>query len=143
MEKDLRVSERVVIPGAELSFTASRSSGPGGQHVNTTSSRVTLRWSLEQTSALDPWRRSRVMRRLRSRMTRAGEILVHVDDERSQRRNRELARERLAQLVRDALRPRKRRLPTFVPGREKRRRLEGKRRRSALKKQRRRPADDG
>jgi ribosome-associated protein len=142
MEKDLPIRDGIAIPGAELRFTASRSGGPGGQHVNTTSSRVTLHWDLAGTTALDPWRRARVMRRLRSRMTRSGEIQIHVEDERSQHRNREIARERLAELIREALRPRKRRVRTRVPAAQRKRRLEHKRRRAETKRRRRRPVDN-
>jgi len=131
-----------VIPAAELEITASRAGGPGGQHVNKTSSRVTLRWNLEQSTALPPWLRARAMRRLRRRMTRDGALVVHVDDERSQHRNRDKARERLAELLREAIRPRKKRIATVVPRAVKERRLKDKRRRSDRKRQRRKPTAD-
>jgi ribosome-associated protein len=139
MERDLTIQEGIEIPAAELETTASRAGGPGGQHVNKTSSRITLRWNLARSRALPPWLRARAMRRLRGRMTRDGALIVHVDDDRSQHRNRELARERLAELVREAIRPRKRRIETAVPREARERRLEQKRRRGARKRERRRP----
>ena len=139
MERDLEISEGVVIPAAELEVTASRSGGPGGQHVNKVSSRVTLSWSVTTTRALQAWQRARVLRRLASRLTRDGVIRVHVDDHRSQHRNREVARERLAALVRGALTTRKRRVPTTPAPADRRRRLEEKRQRSAIKRSRRPP----
>jgi ribosome-associated protein len=140
--EDLTVNADVVIPGAELRASTSRSGGPGGQHVNKVNTKVTLAWSLEQTSALQPWQRARAMRRLASRLTRDGMLVVQVDDHRSQRRNLELARERLAELLGQALAPRKRRVRTAPSAAARRRRLDDKRRRSALKKSRRRPGEE-
>lgn len=137
--EDLAINADVVIPGGELQLTASRSGGPGGQHVNKVSSRVTLSWSVATTRALQPWQRARVLRRLAARLTRDGEIRVHVEDHRSQHRNREVARERLAALVRGALATRKRRVPTAPAPSDRRRRVEDKRRRAAIKRSRRPP----
>jgi ribosome-associated protein len=142
MDRDLIIQKGIEIPAAELEITTSRAGGPGGQHVNKTSSRVSLRWNLERSKALPPWLRARAMRRLRSRLTRDGALIVHVDDERSQHRNRELARERLAELVREGIRPRKRRIQTEVPRAVRERRVEEKRRRGARKRERRRPTED-
>lgn len=143
MERDLVIQDGIVIPAAELEITASRAGGPGGQHVNKTSSRVTLRWNLERTAALPSWLRARALRRLRRRLTRDGALIVHVDDERSQHRNREIARERLAEIVRGAIRARKQRVETSVPRAVRERRLVLKRRQGARKRERRRPEDDG
>ena len=142
MEEPLKVTEGIVIPGSELRFTASRSGGPGGQHVNKTSSRVTLHWDLSNTDALNSQQRARVMRRLRNRLTRDGDVLVHVDDNRSQHRNKEIARQRLADAVRSALVERKKRIPTSVSKGAKKRRLETKKRRSSIKRLRRAPGDE-
>lgn len=138
----LRVQANLVIPADELEEAASRSSGPGGQHVNKASTRVTLRWNLRQSSALGPARRARLLARLDTRLTRAGELIVHASRHRSRARNRELARERLAELVRDALRVQRKRVATR-PGRAaKTRRLETKRRRGSVKRERQRRSDD-
>lgn len=142
MEEPLKVTEGIVIPGSELRFTASRSGGPGGQHVNKTSSRVTLHWDLSNTDVLNPQQRARVMRRLRNRLARDGNILVHVDDHRSQHRNKEIARQRLAETVRNALVEKKKRIPTSVSKGAKKRRLETKKRRSSIKRLRRTPGDE-
>jgi len=130
------VRRGLVIPGAELRETASRSSGPGGQHVNKSNTRVTLRWSVADSVALGPNQRRRVLRRLASRSTRDGEVLVHASRHRSRARNRELARERLAELVAEALRIRPVRKKTKPSTASKRRQLETKRRRAATKRTR-------
>ena len=132
----------LVIPGAELRETASRSSGPGGQHVNKSNTRVTLRWSVADSVALGPNQRRRVLRRLASRSTRDGEVLVHASRHRSRARNRELARERLAELVRDALVVRKPRRPTRQSRASKERGLAAKKHRGAVKRLRGRPRGD-
>lgn len=138
MEDDLTISDRVVIPGAELKVLTSRSGGPGGQGVNTTASRVQLQWKLRGSAALDDAQRARVFRNLASRITSGGLLQVAVQSERSQHRNRELARERLAELVRGALvvaPKRKKRRPSRAA---KERRHESKRRNSQRKAARKR-----
>lgn len=142
MEEPLPVREGVTIPGTELRFTASRSGGPGGQHVNKTSSKVNLHWDVANTSALSSAERDRVMRRLGTRINAEGILTVAVDTERSQHQNREIARERLARLVREALREPKVRVPTKASLAAKRRRVEEKSRRAALKRNRRDPGPD-
>lgn len=124
--EDLEVQEGVTIPGWELYFTASRSGGPGGQHANKTNSRVTLHWQIGNTTALTPGQRARVMRKLRSRIDDAGVLQISAEDERSQHRNRALARERLAALVRDGLKVPKRRRKTRPSRGAVRRRLKAK-----------------
>jgi ribosome-associated protein len=103
--------------------------------VNKSNTRVTLRWRLRDSSALDPARR-RVEERLGARVTRAGELIVHAQTSRSRERNRALARERLAELVRDALRTRAPRVPHARGGRRAARTREAKRRHSARKRAR-------
>ena len=142
-EGDLAVGFGVVIPAAEIVETASRSSGPGGQNVNKRSSRVTLRWNVETSAALTDAQHRRLRQRLGARLTRAGELLVHAQAFRTRPRNRELARERLAELVADALRTQRTRVPTRKSKRAKARAIEDKRRRGRLKRERRpRPDDD-
>lgn len=126
MEADLPIDARLTIPGAELSVSTSRSGGPGGQHVNTTDSRVTLRWNVTTSAALSDEAKAKLVERLGKRVTIAGEIIVHVSDDRSQLTNRELARERLAAAVRAArveLAPRR---PTRPSRRSKERRIQAK-----------------
>ncbi|RCS62665.1 alternative ribosome rescue aminoacyl-tRNA hydrolase ArfB [Microbacterium sp. JB110] len=128
----------LVIPAAELIEQFSRSSGPGGQGVNTADSRVQLSLDLGSTSALDEIQRSRVLERLASRLS--GTVLtVDSSEERAQRRNRVAARQRLAELLRDAVAPEIARRPTRPTRGSQRRRLEGKRLRGETKRTRRRP----
>jgi len=137
--EDLVVSRELTIPGDELIVVTSRSGGPGGQNVNKVETRVTLRWSLTGSRALGVAQRERLLTRLASRLTTDGELVLHVDESRSQARNRLLARLRLAEVVRAALIvPRKRRAtkPTRA---SQQRRVAGKQRRSEIKRGRGRP----
>ena len=134
---DIPVRRGLVIPASELEETASRSSGPGGQHVNKSNTRVTLRWRLRDSRALDPIARRRVEERLGARVTRAGELIVHAQSPRSRERTRAVARERLAALVRGALRTRAPRGPTRAGAGARARTREAKRRNSAIKRARR------
>lgn len=137
--RDLAVRPDLVIPADELRETASRAGGPGGQHVNKASTRVTLRWNAAESAAVGPARRARLLARLARRLTTRGELIVHAARHRSRARNRELARERLAELVREALRIRRPRRTTRPTRASRERRLAGKRRRGAVKRERERP----
>ncbi len=95
---------QVEIPEAELRWRFSRSSGPGGQHVNTTDSRVSLSWDLEASAVLDETQRARARRRLAGDLV-DGVLTVHASEHRSQARNRDVARDRLAAIVRAAVAP--------------------------------------
>lgn len=138
----LTVRDDVEIPGWELWFTASRSGGPGGQHANKTNSRVSLHWGIANTTALSDHLKRRVMRRLASRIDNDGVLAIHAEDTPSQHRNRELARERLAAMVAQALVVQKRRRATRPSRSARRRRIERKKRRGALKRQRSETFDD-
>jgi ribosome-associated protein len=125
-----------VIPDHEIDLRTSRSSGPGGQHANVTASRVEAVFDIDASESLTDEQKRRLKARFGARVTAVSQ------DSRSQTRNREIAVERLRERVATALRPRKRRKPT-KPGRAAReRRLEGKRRRSDVKRARRRPGLD-
>lgn len=139
--KDLEIRPGLVIPAAELQESASRSGGPGGQHVNKTSTRVSLRWNALTSESLSEAQRKRLLRRLQSRLTQSGDLLVHARQQRSRARNRELARERLAELVRDALARRTRRVATRPSASSDKRRLTAKRQRSERKRTRRAPRE--
>lgn len=131
-----------LIPDHELEFRATRSGGPGGQHVNTSSTRVEVQWNLQTSSVLTPDQRTRLLTKLASKIDAEGWIRVVASDSRSQLRNKEAARERLQDLVARGLMVPKRRKETRIPKAEKARRLEQKRRRSGIKRDRRRPPND-
>jgi ribosome-associated protein len=133
----LAVNESLSIPKTELDVRVSRSSGAGGQHVNKTSSRVEIFWNIVGSRAVSEEQRARLREKLASKLTTEGSIRVVASDMRSQSRNRELAEERLADLVRRALViPRKRRAtkPTRAA---KEARLDSKKRHSTKKRDRR------
>ena len=134
MEREsIRVTRSVSIPLSEIVFRYSRSSGPGGQHAQKSETRVEALFDVEGSSALTDRQKHRVVRR-------AGPVLRAVaQDERSQARNRELAVERVADTLRDALHVERRRVPTKPTKAAVRRRLEQKRRRSETKRLRQPP----
>ena len=138
---DLSITPQLTIPAALLRWTAARASGPGGQHVNRTASKVDLRFDLEASEQLSPEVKERLRRLAGVRLDAAGCVVVTAQANREQGRNLELAREKLAALIRQALvRPTPRRATRPSRG-QKRRRLEDKRRRAQVKADRRRPGD--
>ena len=136
MSDALRVTDAVHIPRAELTVRASRAGGAGGQHVNTSSTRIELVWCVRGTGVLDDTARARVMAKLASRLDGEGCLRVVSSARRSQRQNREAAESRLAELVRRALAVPKRRLATKPSRGAVERRLAGKRRRAETKQRR-------
>ena len=136
---DLEVSDNVTIPGWEMWFTASRSGGAGGQHVNKTASRVTLHWSVSTTQAVPEHQRAQLMRRLSRYINSDGVLQLSAESSRSQHRNREEARERLASVVRKGLERRKRRRATRPTRGSVRRRLQSKRENAEKKQMRKKP----
>jgi ribosome-associated protein len=130
------------IPPGELTVRASRASGAGGQHVNKTSSRVEVVWNVASSRALSPEDRGWLVRKLASRLSADGSLRVVVSDTRSQLRNRDIAMERVAEVVRAALvRPKKRK--ATKPSRAAlRARVEAKKRRALKKKLRRVTGDE-
>ncbi len=138
---DVRINRRVVIPGSELVVRAVRSSGPGGQGVNTTDSRVELRWSIRDSAALTDTERTRLLARLAPRLTGDGVLILRADEHRSQHRNRDAARARLRAIVGEAIEEPTRRRATRPSRAARRRRLESKRRRGEVKRLRKRPSD--
>lgn len=137
---DLEVSRALTIPASELSWRFSRSSGPGGQHVNTSDSRVELSWNVADSAALSDAQRLMLVTRLGSRLI-AGVITVTASERRSQLRNRETALAKLADLVAEGLAPEAARRRATKPTRaSNRRRLQAKQQRAATKQQRKRPS---
>jgi ribosome-associated protein len=137
----LPISGRVVIPDRELSWRFSRSSGPGGQGVNTSDSRVELSFDVAGSPSLPPPYRDRALQRLATRLT-DGVVTVAASERRSQLQNRELARQRLAALLRDAIAPPPRvRRPTRPRAGAVQARLDSKKHRSRTKRLRRPDTD--
>lgn len=134
----LGVPRGLLIPAHELVEQFSHASGPGGQGVNTADSRVQLSLDLASTSALDETQRRRVMANLSSRLA-GGLLIIAAAEHRSQWRNRAAARERLADLLRRAVQPEAPRRATKPTRGSQRRRLQAKKRRSDVKRQRRTP----
>jgi ribosome-associated protein len=130
---DLHLDER------ELEVLVSRSGGPGGQNVNKVATKVTVRFVLAASAAFSPEQKERLLARLASRISKDGRISVSSQRHRTQPANKKAAFERLAELLQDALEIPVERRPTRVPRIERRRRLEGKRQRSATKQARRSP----
>jgi ribosome-associated protein len=137
----LRVSAGLTIPEAELSWRFSRSSGPGGQGVNTADSRVELVWDAASSAALSPHQRERLLDRLSGRLVN-GVLTIAASEHRAQLRNRDAARERLAALVGEALRPPAPPRRATKPSRgSKERRLTAKKQRTDVKRLRKPPRE--
>ena len=136
MKDALEVNQDVAIPRDELSIRASRSGGAGGQHVNTSSTRIELLWNIAETRALPEGLRDGVMRRLAPRTNADGFVRIVSSEHRSQLRNREAAEERLVKLVRSALAVPRARRKTAPTRASKEARLRAKKLRAELKKRR-------
>jgi ribosome-associated protein len=137
VDEPLRVTARLAIPPAELVERFSRSGGPGGQHVNTSDTRVELSFDVAGSPSLSPTLRARALERLAGRLV-DGVLTVTASDRRSQRQNRDLARERLAETLRAAIAPPpKPRRPTRPGKGAVQARLDDKKRRGQVKRLRR------
>jgi len=139
----VRINADVAIPLGELRLRFTRSSGPGGQHVNKAATQVELAFNVARSASLSQEQKERILSKLRSYVSRRGVLRVACQSTRSQRQNRQEAIERFQTLMRRALRVPKPRKPTRPTRASHERRLAAKRRRSLLKRQRRlRPDDD-
>jgi ribosome-associated protein len=135
----LKLPYGVSIPEAELEVRASRASGPGGQSVNTSDSKVELRWSVRDSAALTETQRARLVERLASRLTTDGVLILQGAEHRSQHRNRDAVRARFRAIVGEALEPPRQRRRTRPTRAAKERRLRAKSHRAEIKRLRRRP----
>jgi ribosome-associated protein len=130
----LRVTDTVVVPRTELDYRASRSGGPGGQHVNTSSTRIELIWDVAGTPSLTEAQRARVQEKLANRINAEGRLLLAESGSRSQLQNREVVTARFVELLADALHVPRPRRKTRLPKAERERRLQAKKRRSEVKR---------
>ena len=138
----LPINDELVIPLAELQFRFSRSSGPGGQHVQKSSTRVELYFDVLGSPSLSEEQRSRLLSRLAGYIDTTGLLHLVAQSERSQLRNRQEVVERFQDLLRAALRRRRHRLATHPPGASREQRLRGKRERGQVKRRRGRVGED-
>jgi ribosome-associated protein len=144
MDSRLQITPNLAIPESEIEFTASRSGGPGGQHVNKTSTRVTLSFDVENSEALTREQKNMVWARLGNRMTGEGVLKATSAETRSQFSNRELAKKRLAEMIAEALTPPRKRKPTRPSKAAKERRIQEKRKVGEKKALREKPGtEDG
>jgi ribosome-associated protein len=129
----LRINDRISIPEEEFFFTASRSSGPGGQKVNKVSTRVTLWFDIPASPSLNEEDKKRILERLPTRINKEGRLWVSAQQSRSQSSNRDLAKKRLAELLSEALSVSRVRRKTRVPQRVREQRLTDKKKLGQLK----------
>ena len=137
----LDITPELRLPFAELEYRASRSGGPGGQHVNTSSTRIEVWWDVARSPSLSPEQRALLLEGLRTRLDSTGRLRLVSSGTRSQLRNREEATERLRSVIAAALVIRKKRKATKPSRAAKAARLEAKRRRAATKRRRRSPGE--
>jgi ribosome-associated protein len=138
----LAVNDSLWIPRAELVYRATRSGGPGGQHVNTSSTRIELAWNVGASPSLDDEQRARILEKLANRINSEGVLLLSSSEHRSQLKNKEAATARLAELVREALVVPKSRRKTRPSRASREERLRSKQHRSSVKRLRKKPLDD-
>jgi ribosome-associated protein len=138
----IAINDSLWIPRAELTFKATRSGGPGGQHVNTSSTRVELTWSVTESPSLTDEQRALIQAKLSNRISAEGVLQIAASEHRSQLKNKEAAVARFAELLAQALVIPKVRRKSRPSRAAKEQRLEAKQRRSSIKRMRRKPVDE-
>lgn len=138
----LQVTDTIAVPRSELVYRASRSGGAGGQHVNTSSTRIELLWDFQRSGALDDVQKERIRKKLGARIDASGMVRVVAGNRRSQMQNRAAAEERLAILIRDAMHVPKKRRSTKPTKASKEKRLDSKKQQSRKKANRRKDQFD-
>ena len=133
------INQDLLIPDSEVRFSATRSGGPGGQHVNKVSSRVILEFDVMHTSFLSPYQKRKIAERVGHRLNQQGILRLQAQRHRSQSANRAELMEKFIGVLQDALRPLKSRVPTRVPHRVREKRLEAKKLRTQIKQVRQTP----
>lgn len=135
----VRITRTLSIPEEEIELSFARSGGPGGQHVNTSATKVELRFDVAGSPSLSEEQRARLLQRLASRLTNDGVLILFASDHRSQTRNRDAAIDRFAEVLRDALKTPRIRKPTRPSRASKERRLDAKKQHSDKKRLRQNP----
>lgn len=136
MKNNLFIKNNIIIPEHELEITASRSGGAGGQHVNKTDTKITIRFNIKSSSALNDEQKQLILEKLSSRITEDGDLIVHNSESRSQVQNKKNALNNLAAVIRGALHVQKKRIATKVSKALKEARLKSKAHRSEIKQMR-------
>lgn len=135
------INQNLSVPDSEVRFSAARSGGPGGQHVNKVNSRVILEFDVMHTSTLSSYQKRRIAEKVGQRMNQQGILRLQAQRHRTQSANRADLLEKFVEILQDALRPVKHRVPTRVPHRAREKRLEEKKLRTRVKRVRQTPTN--
>ena len=136
----IQITEKLSIPLRELKFVATTGSGPGGQHVNRVATKIVLLWNVDLSQAISNSQRSRIKRKLTTRINKLGILRISSSKHRSQKANRRVTIERFVQLLREALKRKTPRKKTKVSPSQKAKRVDAKKRRGMIKSRRRSPS---
>jgi ribosome-associated protein len=142
MKNDLFIKNGITIPEHELEITTSRSGGAGGQHVNKTDTRITVRWNIKNSSTLTDEQKQYILDKLAARVTSDGDVIIHNSESRSQQQNKKNAFNNLAATIRNALLVPKKRIATKISKALKEARLKSKAHRGAIKQMRSKKIED-